>query len=307
MMLLAALMFAQTPYDPETEAILRHRDKARAEMAQPAAPARTTVARPADADDAGALAAFVPPALAGRYAQCLATAQTDPAAAQAEGRSWLTSGGGAYARECIAFAQGRSGAWADAAASFEGAAGLAGDDLPTTARLLAQAGNAALLAGDSKAALTLFDRALARPLPETLATGEIHLDRARARVAAADLAGGRRDMDVAVDLARSDPLVWLLSATLARRMDDLVLARAHIGEAARRAPDDARVALEEGVIAALAQEDGTARAAFARAQRLAPVGPVATAARDYLAQLDVLTGSAVPLAPPVPAPRPEGR
>ncbi len=107
--------------------------------------------------------------------------------------------------------------------------------------------------------------------------------------------GARTDLDQAVVLASADPLAWLLSATLARRMDDLPLARAHIEEAAKRARSDAPIALEQGIIYALGGDrDAAARAAFQRARELAaPESDIAKQAADYLAQLG---GAAAPAA-----------
>ena len=103
-----------------------------------------------------------------------------------------------------------------------------------------------------------------------LALGEAHLDRARALVAAGDAGGARADLDRALADAPADPLAWLLSATLARRMRRP--RRAHGPISPRRSSssaDDASVQLEAGNIAALAATrrarapGGTARSQLA--------------------------------------------
>lgn len=76
--------------------------------------------------------------------------------------------------------------------------------------------------------------------------GEAHLDRARALVATGDTKGARDDLDAATRDAAADPLAWLLSATLARRMNDLPRARADIAEALKRSADDAQVQARGG-------------------------------------------------------------
>ncbi|HKX36606.1 MAG TPA: hypothetical protein VJM79_08085, partial [Rhizorhapis sp.] len=78
---------------------------------------------------------------------------------------------------------------------------------------------------------------------------------------------------------------WLLSATLARRMDDLPLAQRHIDQAVALAKDDASVALEEGNIAVLSNADDVARLAWERAVKLAPESPAGKAAAESLKQL----------------------
>jgi len=270
-------------HSPEIEAVLRRRDERRRAQARQPAPAEPEQAQ----DDRAALAAVVPPEIAERLAGCLASANADAEQGIAAARAWHEAGGGAYADQCGGYALGKAERWAESASAFERGAAVPSLDAVTRARLWSQAGNAALLAGTTARALRAFDAALAQPLPPTLATGEIHLDRARARVAADDQPGARADLDKAIVMAQADPMAWLLSATLARRMNDLPLAHAHIQEAARRAGNDAAVALEEGVIDALSgTRDAAARAAFSRAKELAaPGSAIASQAQDYLAQL----------------------
>jgi hypothetical protein len=277
------LQAAIQSWDPEIEAVLRRRDAARREAAL--APVQAAPSQ-ADDDDLGRLIAAVPPLVAGRFAACLSKTNTSPADGLRDALAWVTTGGGAYAALCHGYALGKAERWAEAQTVLATGAAMPGLSEAFRAQLHAQAGNAALLAGDSKAAAAQFDAALGAPLPKTLATGEIHLDRARARVANGDLAGARADLDSAIALAAADPLTWLLSATLARRTGNLALARDHIAQAARRAPRDGQVALEQGVILALSgDQDGAARAAFLRARELAGAGLVAQQAEAYLAQL----------------------
>lgn len=287
MLLAVALSFAQIAlpgvpqHDPEIEALLRRRDEQRQAAEQHSARG------PQPEGDRAALASVVPPEIAARLANCLEQANVSSAQGLAEADSWTKSGGGAYAAQCRGYALGREGRWTEAAKAFEAGAAYSGLDAVTQARLWSQAGNAALITGNTSEALRALDAALSRPLPATLATGEIHLDRARARVAANDLKGARSDLDQAVVMAAADPLAWLLSATLARRMDDLALARLHIEEAASRARNDGAVALEQGIILALSGNDAGARAAFSRAKEVAsPGSEITIRADDYLAQLN---------------------
>ncbi|HZV19224.1 MAG TPA: hypothetical protein VFF84_11095 [Sphingobium sp.] len=296
MLILAALAMAPTAYDREIETLLQRRDERKAAEAR-----QRPAGEGAGADDRAALAEVIPPAIAERLAACLAEANRAPEAGIAAAQAWARENGGAYAAQCHGYALGKAERWKEAADAFESGAAIAGLDAVTRARLWAQAGNAALIGGDAPRATRALDHALERALPRTLATGEIYLDRARARVAAGDQPGARADLDQAVQLAGADPLAWLLSATLARRMNDLPLARAHIEEAARRARNDAAIALEQGIIYALGGDrDEAARAAFQRARELAaPESAVAQQAADYLAQLD---GAAAPSPKPEPAP-----
>jgi tetratricopeptide (TPR) repeat protein len=174
-----------------------------------------------------------------------------------------------------------------AATAFEAAARDA--DIHADARatsLWVQAGNAALAANDPARARAAFDAALARGKATGADLGEIHLDRARARFATGDKKGTREDMDAALKLVPADPLAWLLSATLARESGDLPRARIDIGEATKRSPDDAQVALEAGNIAVLSGSDDAARTAWEAAVKAAPTSPAGKAAAESLARLN---------------------
>jgi tetratricopeptide (TPR) repeat protein len=218
--------------------------------------------------------------------ECAEIARIDSAAAITRAHQWIARGDGPAARQCMGFAQAQGGHWTEAVTAFREGARLAGDNGPAAARLWAQAGNAALAGGDLPGALSALDVALAgTALPDGIDRGEAYLDRARAHVAMKDEAGARSDLDAAVRLVPQDPLAWLLSATLARRMNDLPLARRHIMEAATRADDDGAVQLERGVIAVLGEDQVTARAAFQKARTMGAGTPVAAAADRYLAQL----------------------
>lgn len=236
------------------------------------------------------------PAIDPALTDCVDLARKDRTAAIARAREWIARANGPGPQQCLGFAETQGEQWTEAAAAFREGARLSGTDGTSAARLWAQAGNASLLGGEPAAAVASLDNALGSGgLPEGLARGEAYLDRARAHVALKDMAAARGDLDEALRLAPQDPLAWLLSATLARRMNDLPLASKHIAEAARRASDDASVALEQGVIAALSADDDGARAAFTRAATLGNGTPVASAAKAYLGQLDTAPAKAAPV------------
>jgi Tfp pilus assembly protein PilF len=119
--------------------------------------------------------------------------------------------------------------------------------------------------------------------------GEAHLDRGRALVALRQQRAARADIDAALKLVPADPLAWLLSATLARRMEDLPRATADISEASRLSPDDAQVALEAGNIAVLNGAPIAAHAAWSAAVKNAPSSPAGKAAAEALKQFEAPT------------------
>ncbi|SFK00899.1 Putative negative regulator of RcsB-dependent stress response [Sphingomonas sp. NFR04] len=253
---------------PKSGPVLRDAERARAAAAKAAAP----------------VPAGEPP----RFTKCMDLATGDPGAAIDEAVKWGTDKGGMFARQCLAVAYTNQGRWDSAAAAFEEAAGEAetAKDGPRAAVYWTQAGNAWLAAKKPPKARAAINAALASGQLKGLALGEAYLDRARAAVASGENDGARADIDVAIAKAGDDPLAWLLSATLARRMNDLPRAQKDIAEAVQRAGDDAAVQLEAGNIAAASGDEAGAKAAWNKVVAAAPSSPQATAARAALAQFD---------------------
>ncbi len=217
---------------------------------------------------------------------CIDAVRKDPVAAVETARSWASSGGGALARQCLALAYSAQERWSEAAMAFEQAAGetLPGEEL-ASANLWVQAGNARLAAGEARPAVAAFDKALISGRLSGPAKGEIRLDRARANVLAGDAAGARTDLDEALKLVPDDPLAWLLSASLARRMGDLDRAAADIEQASKRSADDPSVALEAGRIALASNATEAAKVAFQAAVTARPDSDAAKAAQAELDRL----------------------
>ena len=226
-----------------------------------------------------------------RLAECLDQARTDPATAIATAGLWLIEAhdtGKALPQQCLGQAYVSLLRWPAAHGAFLAARDAAlASDYPVRARFGAMAGNAALAGEDFASALIDLDKAMAdaalagdKPL-----AGSIAADKARAQVGL-----GRND-DAAATLlqARADAPqnaeVWLLSATLSRRRSDLKDAQSQIEAAAGLASKDPAVGLEAGVIAALAGNDEAARKSWNAVVALAPDGPEAKSARDYLAEI----------------------
>lgn len=217
-----------------------------------------------------------------RYAACLALTRADPASAITTAQAWRVENGGTGALHCLALAQVAHRDYAAALASYDSAvkaSQIAGDGQVVV--LLAQAADAALIAGQPEAALGLLDRALSSG-GAALATGS-DVTAITARVEAAlrvtraeALVDLKRDKDAAADLKRAtsiDPRVadgWLLRAALARRMGDLPLAEAAILKAAEQEPNSVEVQYESGLVAALRGNMELARAAWTAAAAAGP-------------------------------------
>lgn len=284
-MILATLLLLQG-FSPETNAVMdRSKREAAAARASNSAPVAPQPKLP------------MTPEMAAKFQACVDTATGDPEAGIRFANAWRLDGGTFHARQCLGFAYANAERWAPAMVAFEQSADEAerAGDIPSGARLWAQAGNAALASGDAAKARTYFDAALARGLPDGMEKGEAYLDRARTLVALGELGPARADLDVALDQAPKDPLVWLLSATLARRAGQIGLAQQHIARAVQMSPDDASVALEEGNIAVLSDHADVARSAWQRAVRLAPQTIAGKAAADSLTRLDAKPAPAAPV------------
>ena len=222
-----------------------------------------------------------------RFDRCVGLASEEPAKAEGEAGQWQRDGGGFLAHQCLGITYATELRWSAAASEFEAAArgGEIAHDR-RTANYWAQAGNAWLAAGEPMKARGALNAALAIGTLEGLQRGEANLDRARAFVASGDLADARIDLDRACVDAAADPLAWLLSATLARRMNDLPRAKKDIAEALHRAGDDASVQLEAGNIAAATGDEAGAKLAWQRAVSIKPDGVAGRAARNALKQFD---------------------
>lgn len=230
-----------------------------------------------------------PPApVAERWEACVELAVSQPVSGVAEAERWRIANGGFLAQQCLGMAYAAQQRWSSAGGAFERAAreAEAARDVRAS-KYWAQAGNAWLAAAEPIKARAALDAALATGNLAGLELGEAHLDRARISVASGNLGDARADLDQAVRHAAGDPMAWLLSATLARRTGDLALAQRHIGEALARAADDASVQLEAGNIAALSNDEATAKAAWEKAVQIAPNSDQAGAARAALKQFDV--------------------
>ena len=227
---------------------------------------------------------------AARFEACIDQALEDPKSAIITASEWHIAGGGWLAQQCHGFALSEAGDFAAAASMFGDAADAAASGKSVeTAKLYAQSGNAALASGDAAAALSALDKALlfsALYAAKTQDVGLLRLDRARALVALNKLADAQSELEKAQALAPQDPLVWLLSATLARRNGDYLRAQSDLDVAAKLAPRDPAVALEAGNIAIKRGRVEAARKSWQSAVDIAPDSAEGRAAKSYLAQLD---------------------
>ncbi|MGB3737871.1 MAG: hypothetical protein WA948_00800 [Pontixanthobacter sp.] len=227
-----------------------------------------------------------------RMAACLARSQTGSVATVVEAAAWADGTDGqtkANALHCKGVAEIELGRFAEAAASFETAvAALSGNDAEYAARLGAMAGGAHLLGGDAARAATVLEQAklAAEQGAPALIAGQIDLDRAKAYVAMDDTVRAQEALADARRTIPRDPQSWLLSATLARRLNDLPLAQDFITQARALVPARPELLLEAGLIAVLNGDDEQARRDWTAILDAPDPAPEAQTARFYLEQLD---------------------
>lgn len=236
-----------------------------------------------------------------RYRTCTAQVRSNAEAAVRGAESWRSEGGGVEANACLGLALSALERWVAAAAALEQAAGGAGD--ARRADLLVQAGNAWLAAEDNAKALAAFDAALATPTMTPELRGEVHIDRARARVAENDVAAARTELNRALELVPADPFAWYMSAALARRENNLARAGADLARARSLAPDDPDVLLLAGTLAGQAGNMAEAETLYRRVAESAPDSDAGRQARESLATLREIEVPA-PAATPAPQPQP---
>jgi tetratricopeptide (TPR) repeat protein len=219
-----------------------------------------------------------------RFDACLHLSDVNPAAAEKVAADWARTGGGVAAAQCLGIARSALGDWKGATDAFTTAASLADQiHVSSAPNLWVSAGDAALAGGDAATARKALSTAIAAPdLPDQM-KGEAYLDRARADVAAEDLGAARGDLDVALKLVPDDPVAWLLSATLARRMNDQARAATDIKGAETRAPNAPEVFFEAGNIAAAGGDMADARTQWSHAIAVAPDSDIAQQAQAELA------------------------
>jgi tetratricopeptide (TPR) repeat protein len=232
-----------------------------------------------------------------RYRTCAALVRTEPQRAADSASAWQRSGGGFLARQCLGLAYVQLEMWASAATAFEQAAQEAGQDARRP-DLLVQAGNAWLAVDEAGNAIRAFDAALTDTQLTDPMRGEIHLDRARARIALDEAAAARADVDRALELVPLDAFAWYMSAALARRENNLARAGTDIARAMQLAPDNPDIMLLAGTLAGLAGNMAEAERLY---RRVSESAPTTEAGRAAAASLATLREVEVP-APAVPAP-----
>ncbi len=217
------------------------------------------------------------------YAACMALAQADPQRAFEEAETWAVQGGGKSARHCAAISLFGLGRHSEAAGRLEQLSGaMALDATGPRARVLAQAGQAWLLAGDGARAQQALSQALA------LTPGDIELliDRSIAWATSGQYWEAADDLNAASDLAPERADVLILRASAYRSLEAWDLANDDLSRALALDPGNPDGLLERGIMRSLAGDAPGARADWTRIVEAAPDSAAAAAARNNLAGLE---------------------
>jgi tetratricopeptide (TPR) repeat protein len=227
-----------------------------------------------------------------QFTECLDLARKDAPSAVTEASLWTQQGGGYLALACHGFALASEFKF-DLAVPIltEAANGAEERKDPRAARFWAQAGNAAIANDRPADALTALDSALI-VAPANAEKADIEVDRARALVALTRADEAATALANARLLGPENGTAWLLSATLARRLNKLSDALTYIQTAASLLPRDPAVALEAGNIAIAAGDETAARKQWEQTIAIAPNSRQANSAQAQLAAL-----GAAPAAP----------
>lgn len=227
-----------------------------------------------------------------RYDGCVKAIPTHAKEAEEFAVQWRARGGGLPARHCQGLAQLQQERFAEAAATLAAAARAAeSEQSPFAPDFWGQAGNAAVLAGDDKTALTYFTTAIAQIgslAPERAAV--FHVDRARILTETGNLPGAREDLDKALSLDDGSAESWLLSAALARRQGDMGRAVREIARASEMDDTNPDIMLEQGNIAAANGDVETAGKVWEQVSRAAPQSVAAKLAQKQLQESGAQAG-----------------
>ena len=217
------------------------------------------------------------------YADCIERVDQHPEQGLEQALAWKDFGGGEAAEHCIILAMTALEYYDVAARRLEMLGQTLRRDAASRAQVLAQAGQAWLLAENPQRAEAALTAALG------LAPGHPgHLiDRARARAALDDYKGAIADLDIAIASDPSRPEAYVFRAAARRYLGQNGPALADVEAALRLAPNHPEALLERGILKRIAGDEAGARQDWLRLLEVAPDGEAARLARANIERMDV--------------------
>lgn len=217
------------------------------------------------------------------YAACMEGARRAPDQTLATAQAWIVRGGGAPAEHCAAVVLIGLGRYVEAAQALERLAGQFQDgDAAVRAGLLAQVGQAWLMAGEVERAAAAQSAALAAT-PDNV---ELMVDRSIALASLGRYWEAVDDLNRAEDLAPDRPDILVLRASAYRHLDALELAEADVDRALALDAGNPEALLERGLLRQAAGDPEGARRTWQQVLAAAEDSPAAVAAREHLQRLD---------------------
>ena len=216
------------------------------------------------------------------YADCMKLARADPEKGFERANAWLGLDGGDAARHCAAVALIQLKQYPQAARRLESLADIVRAPDPFKAQILAQAGQAWLLADKPKRARAVLTAAI--KLDET--NPNLHIDRAQSAAAQQALGSAIRDLDAALALDPSLTDAWVFRASAHRQMGNDIEAMRDIEKALTLEKSHPEGLLERGILRRLQKNDSGARSDWLRVIKLAPASDAAKSARANLEKMD---------------------
>lgn len=217
-----------------------------------------------------------------QYQHCISVARANPDEGWHEGLAWASMGGGEAAHHCQAVALIGKRQFDEAAVKLEGLAHDSHAEARIRAGMLAQAGQAWLLAHQPERAFTDQSAALA------LVPGapDLLVDRAQSQAEQKDYDGALRDLNEALSASpdRVDALTF--RATAKRYLGDMTGAKADILRALTLDDHYQDAWLEDGIEKRTEEDNEGARRSWANVLSLAPQSDAAITARRDLEILD---------------------
>lgn len=217
------------------------------------------------------------------YEDCMRLAGKRPAEGFETALAWGDMGGGPAAEHCAATALIGLGLYDEAGKRLEEVGNDPHVEPGLRGRLLGQAGQAWLLAGEpARAEATLT--AARELLPDEV---ELLIDRSQARAALGDYEAAVADLDAAARRAPQRPDVFAFRAAAQRYLDHAEQARADVMRALNLDPNHPEALLELGILKRLAGDTAHAREAWVRVLNVAPNSAAAKLARENIERMDV--------------------
>jgi tetratricopeptide (TPR) repeat protein len=218
-----------------------------------------------------------------QYRHCVTLARQKPDEGWEEALAWSSLGGGEPARHCGAIALIGLRQFDEGAKRLEELAATSHADVKLRAAMLAQAGQAWLLADNPERANAAQSEAL-KLVP---GAPDLLVDRAQSFAAAKNYREALADLNQALQTTpdRVDALTF--RATAKRFLDDRTGAEIDVARALKVDPLYQDAWLEQGILKRLSSDDAGARQAWLKVLDIAPSSAAADMARRNIELLDV--------------------